>query len=220
MVITYTKQDLKKAIDSYRAKYGERVSWEVILNNIKVFKDNQEAILNTPNACLSWHGFLHYLAEIESTIGLYSYTSKGTFYRIFVMFGRAYLEEKETIESNKGKELQLEWIFESSKYFKKGDGKKGDIDLHDLNGLTYDVKNDYVNFEKAHDADFLLKYRSLDGIVELHTTPTNPAQGSFIKVFEQCRPVAELVISYGLDPLLFNKESSEEDIEKYLGLID
>ena len=30
-------------------------------------------------------------------------------------------------------------------YFKEGDGQKGDIDLQDVNGLTYDVKNDYVN---------------------------------------------------------------------------
>ena len=77
------------------------------------------------------------------------------------------MEEKEVINSKEGKDAGFSWIYDSSRYFKCGDGKKGDIDLHDPNGITYDVKNDYINFDKAHTADFLLKYRSYDGIVEL-----------------------------------------------------
>jgi hypothetical protein len=137
------------------------------------------------------------------------------------MFGRAYLEEKEVINSVEGKNTGLDWIYDSSRYFKCGDGKKGDIDLQDLNKLTYDVKNDYVNFEKAHAADFLLKYCSYNGQVELHKQPKTPNSGSFVCTFASCRPLAKIAQEdFTIDPILFNKHSSEEDIEKYLGLID
>ena len=84
--------------------------------------------------------------------------------------------------------------------------------------VTYDVKNDYVNFEKAHNANFLLKYSSLYGTVELHKAPENPMCGSFVEIFDYCRPVAELAQSRELDPLLFDKQSTEEQIREYLGL--
>lgn len=220
MAIQYTQTELEEVVARYKAKYGDRVSWEIILNNIRVFRDNREAILNTPKDCLAWHGFLYYLAWIESTIGLYGYTKKGTFHRIFVMFGRAYLEEKEVINSKEGKDAGFSWIYDSSRYFKCGDGKKGDIDLHDPNGITYDVKNDYINFDKAHTADFLLKYRSNDGVVELHHQPTVEEAGSFVCVFAECRPLEKIAESLYLDPLLFDKQSSEKMIKEYLGLIN
>jgi hypothetical protein len=218
MTMTYTTQNLNRMIAAYKVKYRGKVLWDTIFENIKIFKQNQEAILADPKKCLQWHGFLQYLAEIESTIGLYGYESKGQFHRIFVNFGRAYLEEEEVQKSEKGKELNLKWISEDSKYFRVGDGKKGDIDLQDLNGLTYDVKNDYVNFEKAHGANFLLKYSSLYGTVELHKAPEDPTRGSFIETFDYCRPVADIAAARELDPLLFNKYSTEEKIRQYLGL--
>lgn len=218
MIINYTQQDLDHMISIYAAKYKGKILWDTILTNIKTFKENQDIILADQEGCLQWHGFLHYLGYIESTIGLYGYTPKGKFHRIFVNFGRAYLEEEEVQQSNKGKKLNLKWIFEDSKYFRAGDGKKSDIDLKDLTGLTYDVKNDFVNFDKAHDANFLLKYRSLDGIVELHASSDNLMKGSFIETFDYCRPVAELAQSRGLAPLLFDKHSTEEQIREYLGL--
>ena len=160
------------------------------------------------------------MSSIEKTIGLFGYTSKGSFHRIFVKFGRAYLEEKEIIDSAAGQEMRMHWIQNDNMYFKEGDGQKGDIDLQDVNGLTYDVKNDYVNFTKAHGADFLLKYRSLDGLVELHKKPAAEGLGSYVAPFAACRPLNKIVISRGLNPLLFDKDSSEEEIERYLGLID
>ena len=98
--------------------------------------------------------------------------------------------------------------------------QKGDIDLHDPNGITYDVKNDYINFDKAHTADFLLKYRSNDGVVELHHQPTVEESGSFVCVFAECRPLEKIAESLYLDPLLFDKQSSEKMIKEYLGLIN
>lgn len=216
--ITYTPEELAAIVARYGAKYGSRVQWEVILQNVRTFVENRDQILT--DSLVQWHGFLYYLSSIEKTIGLFNYESKGPFHRIFVMFGRAYLEEKEIIDSGAGREMRLHWIQDDNMYFKEGDGKKGDIDLQDVNGLTYDVKNDYVDFTKAHGADFLLKYRSSDGWVELHKKPAAEGLGSFVAPFAACRPLDKIAISRGLDPLLFNKGSSEEDIERYLGLID
>jgi hypothetical protein len=42
-----------------------------------------------------------------------------------------------------------------------------------------------------------------------------------VGTFASCRPLAKIVQEdFTIDPLLFNKQSSEEDIEKYLGLIN
>lgn len=226
--ITYTSEELAAIVAQYRVKYGSRIQWEVILQNVKTFVENRDQILT--NSLVQWHGFLHYLSSIEKTIGLFGYASKGSFHRIFVKFGRAYLEEKEIIDSDAGQEMRMHWIQNDNMYFKEGDGQKGDIDLQDANGLTYDVKNDYinfydikndyVNFAKAHGADFLLKYRSLDGWVELHKKPAAEGLGSYVAAFAACRPLNKIAISRGLNPLLFDKDSSEEEIERYLGLID
>ena len=218
MVINYTQQELAETVAKYRAKYGDKILWDTILNNVRNFQADRENILKYRQ--LQWHGFLYYLASIESTIGLYDYKSKGTFHRIFVMFGRAYLEEKEVIVSKEGQQIKLEWIDPLNQYFKSGDGKPGDIDLQDENGITYDVKNDSVNFKKAHTADFILKYRSLDGYVELHQRPTAEKPATFVTMFTLGRPLATIASDLGLNPLLFNKHSSEEDIQRYLGLID
>lgn len=216
--ITYTPEELAVVTARYRAKYGPRIQWEVILQNVKTFIENRDQILT--NSLVQWHGFLHYLSGIEKTIGLFGYASKGSFHRIFVKFGRAYLEEKEIIDSDAGKEMRMHWVQDDNMYFKEGDGKKGDIDLQDVNGLTYDVKNDYIDFTKAHGADSLLKYRSSDGWVELHKKPAAEGLGSYVAAFAACRPLNKIVISRGLNPLLFDKDSSEEEIERYLGLID
>lgn len=218
MDINYTKQELTEMVTKYKSKYGSKILWDTILNNVRYFQANRETILKDKQ--LQWHVFLYYLANIESTIGLYDYDSKGPFHRIFVMFGRAYLEEKEVINTEEGRQINLAWIDQLNKYFKSGDGKAGDIDLQDENGLTYDVKNDYVIFKKAHGADFILKYRSKDGYVELHKKPTRANEGSFVSMFTEARPLADIAISLGLDPLLFDKNSSEDDIKRYLGLID
>jgi hypothetical protein len=218
--LTYTLQELEAAVNRYKTKYGDRILWERILTNVHYFVHHRDTVLSDPRMCLEWQGFLRYLAWIESTIGLYGYTSKGTFHRVFVMFGRAYLEEKEVCETTAGTDKALEWIFESSRYFKTGDGKPGDIDLQDVNGVTYDVKNDSINFEKAHTADFLLKYVSSSGSVELHQRPKNPVGGSYVCAFTQGRPLADIAQDLGLDPLLFNKYSTEEMIEDYLGFIN
>lgn len=213
----FSTSNLDYIISRYKAKYNGRVLWETILNNIKTFKLNEEAILNNPKLCMEWQGFLRYLIEIEESIGLYGYTRKGHLHRVFVMFGRAYLEEKEVITVTEDTDKALTWIFPDSQYFKSGDGQKGDIDLHDRNNITYDVKNDSINFDKAHEADFLLKYRSWDGGIELHQRPKFEGSGSFIELFASGRPLAELAASYDLDPLLFDKNSTEDMIKNYLG---
>lgn len=218
--LTYSLQELEATVNRYKTKYGDRILWERILDNVRYFVQHRDAVLSDSKMYLEWQGFLRYLAWIESTIGLYGYTSKGTFHRVFVMFGRAYLEEKEVCEKTAGTDKALDWIFESSRYFKAGDGKPGDIDLQDVNGVTYDVKNDSINFEKAHTADFLLKYDSFSGSVELHQRPKNPVGGSYVCVFTQGRPLTKIVQDLELDPLLFNKHSTEEMIEEYLGFIN
>jgi hypothetical protein len=216
----YTEQELKNMIEYYKQKYQNQVAWTTIFDNIRTFVENRETILSNPQSCLEWQGFLYYLAWIESTIGLYDYTSKGIFHRIFVMFGRAYLEEKEVCELTADTKNPLNWIFDESRYFKAGDGKPGDIDLQDGNRVTYDVKNDYINFKKAHTADFLLKYDSQSGCVELHQRPQLPNSGTYVSTLVIGRPLAKIAESLGLDPLLFNKHSTEEMIENYLGFIN
>ena len=216
----YTEQELKNMIEYYKQKYQNQIAWFTIFDNIRTFVKNRETILSNPQSCLAWHGFLYYLAWIESTIGLYDYTSKGIFHRIFVKFGRAYLEEKEVCDLTAGTKTPLSWIFESSRYFKAGDGKLGDIDLQDGNGVTYDVKNDSINFKKAHTANFLLKYDSQSGYVELHQRPQLSNSGTYIGTLIKGRPLAEIAESLGLDPLLFDKHSTEEMIENYLGFIN
>lgn len=211
--------EITQAAERYVKKYGDSINWEILLQNVRKFVEDRNYYLTFERA--NWFGFLLFLSNIEKTIGLFGYSSKGTFHRIFTMFGRAYLEELAVIVSDKGKSMGMEWIHpNTSKTFHAGDGKPGDIDLKDRNGITYDVKNDQIDFDKAHDADYLLKYRSLDGYVELHKRPTEEGQGSFIEIFAECPPLAYLAEVYGLDQLLFNKRSSEEDIERYLGLID
>ena len=219
-MIAYTAQELQSMIDYYKHRYGDRVEWEVIFQNIKTFQENRRAILTNSEACLAWQGFLHYLIWIESTIGLFGYKSKGSLHRVFVKFGRAYLEEKDVIRVTAGTDKELTWIFDSSRFFKAGNGKKGDIDLHDAMGVTYDVKNDSISFDRAHDANFLLKYRSLDGVVELHKHPDTSTGGSYIDVYAECTPVAKMAQNLGLDPLLFDKHSSEDLIKNYLGFIN
>jgi hypothetical protein len=136
------------------------------------------------------------------------------------MFGRAYLEEKEVCELTADTKTPLNWIFDESRYFKAGDGKPGDIDLRDDNGVTYDVKNDSIDFKKAHTADFLLKYDSQSGCVELHQRPQLSNSGTYVSTLVIGRPLAKIAESLGLDPLLFNKHSTEEMIENYLGFIN
>jgi hypothetical protein len=220
MAIIHNLQEINKVVAEYQARYGTKILWEIILQKVKTFINNRQAILENPEAYIDWQGFLRYLAWIESTIGLYGYTKKGIFHRIFVMFGRAYLEEKEVCELTAATKTPLSWIFDESRYFKAGDGKKGDIDLQDANGVTYDVKNDSIDFKKAHTANFLLKYDSQSGCVELHQRPQLPNSGTYVTTLVEGRPLAEIAESLGLDPLLFNKHSTEEMIENYLGFIN
>jgi hypothetical protein len=139
------------------------------------------------------------------------------------MFGRAYLEEGETISTPAAKARGMRWLHESSKYFRSGDGESGDIDLVDQNGVVYDVKNDYIDFKRSHkraDRVFggLFKYRSKDGVIEHHVEPEDHTKGSFKGIFDIGRPVAQIAIDLGLDPLLFDKTSTEDTICAYLGL--
>lgn len=217
----YTQQELEEAVNFYKFKYGNKIAWDTIFNNVKYFVQNREAILADYMQCLSWYGFLYYLAWIESTIGLYRYTKIGTFHRIFVMFGRALLEEREVITVTKQGVLPLTWISEDNAFFKTGDGKKGDIDLEDPYHVTYDVKNDQIDFSASHTADFLIKYRSYDGYIEVHKQPETPKEQSFVRFLnngEPAKTLKELADALNLDPLLFNKHSSENEIRQYLGL--
>jgi len=219
MNLPYTKEQLQAKINSYRKKYGTSIAWDTILTNVKTFLDSRDYILTFE--LLNWHGFLGYLSSIEQTIDLFGYVSKGTFHRIFVMFGRAFLEEQEILSTKEATKIGLRWIFpEESQCFKAGNGKPGDIDFEDRAGNTYDVKNDFVSFEKAHKADFILRYNSRTGYVEKHEKPEIESQGSYQGTFCVGRPLADLAAEYGLDLILFDKNSSEEDIERYLGLID
>jgi hypothetical protein len=163
------------------------------------------------------------MANMEESIGLFGYKKVGTFHRIFTMFGRAYLEEGETISTSAAKAIGMRWLHESSKCFRSGDGEAGDIDLVDQNGVEYDVKNDYIDFKRSHkraDRVFggLFKYRSKDGVIEHHIEPEDSTKGSFKGIFDIGRPVAQMAIDLGLDPLLFDKASTEDTIRAYLGL--
>ncbi|MBP5470530.1 MAG: hypothetical protein J6Z11_14945 [Candidatus Riflebacteria bacterium] len=214
----YLDEDVEKAFEHYLRIYKTKIPWETILLKVLHFVKNREHILAFDYA--DWLGFLFYLGATEKTIGLFGYTSKGIFHRIFTMFGRAYLEEKYTIHTKRGKEIGLRWEFPDSEYFKGGEGKVGDIDLVDDKGIHYDVKNDYAYLDRAHNADYLLVFKSSTGIIELHEKPTDPTKGSYIEIFDETIPLDKIVKEdYGLDPLLFDKNSSEEDIERYLGYL-
>lgn len=227
MNLCYTDDQLKSKINYYEQKYYNsesgriEISWKTILDNVKLYRESVAASI--PMDMLSWRGFLGCMANMEESIGLFGYKKVGTFHRIFTMFGRAYLEESETISTPAAKAKNMHWLHESSKYFRSGDGEPGDIDLVDQNDVVYDVKNDYIDFKRAHkqtDLVFggLLKYRSKDGVIEHHVESEDPSKGSFKGIFDVGRPVAQMAIDLGLDPLLFDKKSTEEMIRNYLGL--
>ena len=216
MNINFTEEDLKAVFNYYKQKYSNAVDWKIILANVYDFKQHEQEIKNDPQLFLEWCGFLYYLAHIEGTIGLFGYTSKGIFHRIFTMFGRAFLEEAEVKESPEGKKLGMKWYKDSSKYFHTGNGESDDVDIVDENGIFYDVKNNNPIFNKAHIAQNLLAYNYYSGQVGKFDVKTQ----KFIDVFANLAPVKDIAKRYGLDDLLFNYNSSEEDIERYLGLID
>jgi len=212
----FTQEDRNAIFNYYRQKYGNAVKWQTILANVCDFKQHEQEIKNDPQLFLEWYGFLYYLAHIEGTIGLFGYTSKGIFHRIFTMFGRAFLEEAEVKDSPEGKELGMKWYKDNSAYFHTGNGDPDDVDIVDKNGILYDVKNNNPIFNKAHIAQNLLAYNYYSGQVGKFDVKTQ----KFIDIFATLASVKDIAKRYGLDELLFNYDSSEEDIERYLGLID
>lgn len=211
-------QNVQSAYQFYRQTYNDAIDWSIIFEKLKFFNANRDFIL-TKNRD-DWYGFLQYLQYIESTIPTYDFYKTGIddhtnwASRVFKLFGRAELEERAVLESNFSKKY---FLFRNPALtdigkFHTGAGK-AIADLTDALKNKYDVKHENVNFSKAHDAKYIIKY-STAGIIELHERDKIP---SIIDAI-QYKSLETLCDEVGINFILMNNNSTEESIENYLGI--
>ena len=192
-----------------------KILWEEIFLTIAYFNKNREEILSNEAEFLNWKEYLEKLKEIEMSIPTYEYYLSGVddhsnwLVRIFRLFGRAFLEELEVKNSNKGKEINLQWIDENSAYFHSGEGKPI-ADFKDMNNDTYDVKHNSFDTSHAHNAKYIINYEVGGNAL------IKKVNDQKIDVFDFCKSIRELEKFYELPNKFF--EMNQTELEEFFGI--
>lgn len=190
-----------------------KIPWREIFLSVAYFKKNRDAVLR--DNLTDWKEYLEKLKNIEKTIPTYEYYSTGVddhsnwLVRIFKLFGRAYLEEYEVKNSNRGKELELRWIDSNSEYFHSGEGRPI-ADFVDKYDETYDVKHNSFDLCHAHNAKYLINYE-VGG-----NTLLKQCGYKEIEVFDFCKSIKDLEKFYDLPEKFF--EMTQHELEEFFGV--